>query len=102
MTNFSDADATSLPLAAIATVEPKWWGHSLTIWGAVVTGLAAILPAIGPAVGVEISGDVVRSTGDQAASAAQAVIGLAGTLLAIFGRVRATRPLAQREVTVKL
>ena len=81
---------------------PKWWGHSLTIWGAVVAGLAAVLPALGPALGVEISPQIIHTSADQVTAIVQAAIGLAGTLAAIFGRVRATQPLEQRSVTLKL
>jgi uncharacterized protein (TIGR02594 family) len=88
--------------AAFPSIEPKWWGHSLTIWGAVIAGLAAVVPAIGPAIGVEVSGETILKTGDQVTAISQAVLGLVGTLAAIFGRVRATQPLMQRDLTVKI
>jgi uncharacterized protein (TIGR02594 family) len=80
---------------------PKWWGHSMTIWGALVTGLAAVLPAVGPALGVDISASTVRTAADQVGAVVQAATGLAGTLMVIFGRLRATQPLSQRFVTFK-
>jgi uncharacterized protein (TIGR02594 family) len=82
--------------------QPKWWGQSLTIWGGVVTGLAAVLPAIGPAFGLTVSPATVHTAADQLMAVAQAVAGLTGTLTVIFGRVRATQPLMQRSVTVKV
>jgi uncharacterized protein (TIGR02594 family) len=84
------------------SLEPKWWGHSLTIWGAVIAGLAAVVPAVGPAIGVEVSSETIIKTGDQVTAISQAVLGLVGTLAAIFGRVRATQPLMQRDITVKI
>ena len=83
-------------------VSPKWWGQSLTIWGAVVTGLAAVLPALGPAVGLDVTPAAVHTAADQIGAIVQALAGLAGTLTAIYGRVRATQPLQQRLVTLKL
>ena len=72
----------------------------MTIWGAVVTGLAAILPALGPAIGINVTPQTIHTAADQAAAVIQAATGLAGTLMAIYGRVRATQPLEQRLVTV--
>lgn len=85
-----------------APLDPKWWGQSMTIWGALVTGLAAVLPALGPAIGVSISPDTVHTGADQLTAIIQAVIGLAGTIAAVRGRINATRPLQQRLITMKL
>lgn len=83
-------------------IQPKWWGESITIWGALVTGLAAVLPAIGPAIGLDVSAATIHTAAGQITGIAQAVIGLIGTLTAIYGRVRAQQPLVQRTVTLKL
>jgi uncharacterized protein (TIGR02594 family) len=85
-----------------SAAEPKWWGQSLTIWGAVVTGLAAVLPAVGPAFGLNVSPATVHTAADQIMGIAQALTGLAGTLAAIYGRTRAIQPLIQRTVTLKV
>jgi uncharacterized protein (TIGR02594 family) len=85
-----------------ASAEPKWWGHSLTIWGAVVTGLAAVLPALGPAIGVDITPQAVKTSADQITVIAQAATGLAGTIAVIIGRLRAKQPLQQRTLTLKV
>ena len=82
--------------------QPKWWGQSITIWGGIVTGLAAVLPAIGPAFGLNVSPATVHTAADQMLAIAQAIGGLAGTFTVIFGRVRATQPLMQRAVIVKV
>ena len=80
----------------------KWWGHSITIWGTIVSALAVVVPAVGPAVGVDISGDLVQNAGDDVVSAIQAVAALVGTLMTIYGRVRATQPITRRTLSLKI
>ncbi|MBY0225422.1 MAG: TIGR02594 family protein [Hyphomicrobium sp.] len=80
----------------------KWWGHSLTVWGAFVTAAAAILPTLGPLVGLDITSDAVRQIGSDAAAIVQAIAAFVGTLMTIYGRARATAPLVRREMNVKL
>lgn len=80
----------------------KWWGQSITIWGALITALSTVLPALGPALGVDITGDLVREAGEGIVQTVQAVGGLIGTLLTIYGRMRASKPLAQRSMQLKL
>lgn len=75
--------------------KEKWWGHSMTIWGTIITMLSVVMPAAAPVTGVDISGEEVRDAGEQTVEALQAVGALVGTLLAIFGRMRATAPLAK-------
>lgn len=33
----------------------KWWGNSLTIWGAILTGLTTVLRTLGPVIGVDLT-----------------------------------------------
>ena len=80
----------------------KWWGQSITIWGAIITGLSTVLPALGPAIGIDVTGDLVREAGEGIVQTVQAVGGLLGTVMTIYGRIRATKPLEQRSVQVKL
>jgi uncharacterized protein (TIGR02594 family) len=80
----------------------KWWGQSITIWGAIITGLSTVLPALGPVLGIDITGEMVRELGDNIVVTVQAVGGLIGTLMTIYGRARASTPLAQRSVQLKL
>lgn len=88
------------------TVQPppaaKWWGESLTIWGVIVTALSTVLPVVGPVFGLEITAEMVKQIGAQLTEVIQALGGVIGTLLAIFGRVRATQPITRRLVAVKL
>ena len=71
----------------------KWWGHSITIWGTLITVLSTVVPALAPVTGVDVTGDLVRDAGTQVVDAVQAVGALIGTLMTIYGRVRATGPL---------
>jgi uncharacterized protein (TIGR02594 family) len=82
--------------------SPKWWGESVTIWGAVITALSTVLPALGPAIGIDITGELVREAGEHLVETVQAVGGLIGTAMTIYGRVRATAPLDRRNVTMKV
>jgi uncharacterized protein (TIGR02594 family) len=80
----------------------KWWGESMTVWGAIITALATVLPAFGPALGIDLTGELVQAAGSQIVAIIQAIAGLAGTLMTIFGRVRATQPLERRAISLKL
>ncbi len=98
------AATTPVPPAIVAP-EPsggKWWGQSMTVWGTLITAAATVAPALGPLFGIDISSDTVRQVGGQAAETVRAVAGLAGTLMAIFGRVRASTPLVRRDVSLRL
>jgi hypothetical protein len=84
------------------TPETKWWGQSVTIWGALMTALATVLPALGPVIGIDITGDIVKEAGSQIVSTVQAIAGLVGTIMTIYGRIRATQPLDRRVLSLKL
>jgi hypothetical protein len=73
--------------------EGKWWGHSLTIWGTIVTVLSTVLPALAPVTGVDVTGDMIKSVGRDTVEAVQAIGALLGTLMTIYGRVRASQPI---------
>ncbi len=85
-----------------ASPEPKWWGDSMTVWGTLITAAATVLPAFGPLIGLKISADTVHQIGTQTVEVVQAAAGLIGTLLALYGRTRATQPLVRRELSLKL
>jgi lysozyme family protein len=80
----------------------KWWGSSMTIWGVIVTGLSTVLPVIGPLFGLNVTADLVQQLGDQIVLVAQAVGGLVGTIMAIYGRARATTSLERRKITMTM
>lgn len=93
---------TSETTSVTTQTEAKWWGESMTIWGTIITGLATVLPAFGPLIGIDITGDLVREAGDQIVTLVQAIAGLAGTAMTIYGRVRATQPLTRRALSLKI
>lgn len=80
----------------------KWWGQSVTIWGVVITALSTVLPTLGPVIGIDVTGDLVHELGDGVVQTVQAVGGLIGTIMTIYGRMRASTPLTQRDVQLKL
>ena len=92
-------DMTTINGAAPAA---KWWGSSMTIWGAAITALSTVVPILGPAIGLDVTPDVVRQAGEQMVSIVQAIGGLIGTLMTIYGRTRATQSLERREMQVHL
>jgi hypothetical protein len=95
----SDASPAAQPGAE---AETKWWAHSITLWGVVVTTLSTVLPAIGPVIGLNITAELIHQLGDNVVVFGQALGGLIGTVLAIYGRVRASAPLERRQVTLNL
>jgi hypothetical protein len=75
----------------------KWWAHSKTMWGTIITAAATVIPVLGPALGITLPADVITTFGDQALTAVQALTGLFGTVLAIYGRLNAASPLTLRK-----
>jgi lysozyme family protein len=89
-------------MATSATPTTKWWGNSVTIWGTLITALSTVLPALGPVIGIDITSELVQQLGTHIVEAVQAAGGLIGIVMTIYGRVRASQPLVQREMTLKL
>ena len=103
MTNAPAFPATAQdPVPTSASGQPKWWGQSLTIWGTIVTTLATVLPIAGPLMGIDISAGMVHQLGDSVVHAAQAIGGVIGILMTIYGRTRAIQPLMRRDFMIKL
>lgn len=73
--------------------DTKWWGHSLTIWGVVITTLTTVLPIAARACGYDLSAQAVQDLGVQLTALIQALGGIAGIVMTIAGRARATQPL---------
>ena len=92
-------DATAYETAARTS---KWWGSSMTIWGAAITALSTVVPILGPALGLDVTPDVVRQAGEQFVAVIQAIGGLIGTVMTIYGRTRATQLLERRQVQVNI
>ena len=100
-----------MPNTAATPVDPapapdqqptKWWGESMTIWGALLTGITTVAPAVFAAFGIEVPVELLQKLGGQSVTAAQALIGLAGTVMTIAGRLRATTALQRRVVKLHL
>lgn len=96
-----EGEITMIDTATTKT-EPKWWGRSLTIWGTLITALSTVLPALAPLAGLDLTPEVVREAGHHLVGTAQGLAGLLGTLMALFGRLRAQQPLSRRDVSLKL
>lgn len=97
-TNDSNTGTHTLPKATV----PKWWGQSMTIWGVVVTALSTVLPAVGPLIGLNITAELVHQLGEGIVQVVQASGGLIGTVLTIWGRLRATQPLVRTQLSLTL
>lgn len=82
--------------------EPKWWGESMTIWGTLITTLSTVVPIVSALVGVDISSGLVEQVGNDVTSVIQAMTALTGTLMTIYGRIRASQPLARRSISIRL
>jgi uncharacterized protein (TIGR02594 family) len=80
----------------------KWWGESLTIWGAIVTSISTVAPTILAAMGIDISGDLIQRLGNDMLLTVQAAGGLVGTIMTIVGRVRAVSALERRALSWRL
>ncbi len=92
---------TDMTTSTTDTGNGKFWGHSLTIWGTIVTVLSSVLPALSPVTGVDISGELVQTAGRDVAEAVQAIGALVGTLLTIYGRMRADQPIQRAIIRPK-
>lgn len=91
------SEATNGQTQAAGDDGGKWWAQSKTMWGTLITAAATVIPAIGPALGIVLPADIIQTFGDQAITAVQALAGLFGTVLAIYGRLKADTPLALRK-----
>ncbi len=98
----SNPGDTAMTTSATPASGTKWWGHSLTVWGAIVTALAAIVPALGPVAGIDISSDMVRQLGGEIGGIVQALTGIVGTLMTLIGRARASTQLVRRDMSLRL
>ncbi|MCV0370831.1 TIGR02594 family protein [Filomicrobium sp.] len=97
-----NGDASMSSQQPSSDVTPKWWGESMTVWGALIAAAASVLPAIAPIVGLDITADLVRQVGEEVLQVGQALTALVGTLMAIYGRTQAKRPLMRKAMSLKL
>jgi lysozyme family protein len=64
--------------------------------------LSTVLPTMGPLLGLNITADLVHQVGDQVVQVAQSIGGLVGTVLTVYGRMRATTLLERRQITLNM
>lgn len=92
----------NFPNGVPAGPDSKWWGQSMTIWGALLTALSTVLPLLGPILGINLTVDLVEKLGQDIVLFIQAAGGLIGTIMTILGRMRANTLLERRPVKLKL
>ena len=63
-------------------------------FGGAITALSTVLPVAGTALGLDIRPEIIVQAGEQAVSALQALGGIIGTVMTIYGRARANKPLS--------
>lgn len=98
MTGPTDAPTTK----PYAPTETKSWWQSMTIWGTILTAITTVLPLIGVVLGISITPELAEEIGQNIILVIQAVGGLIGTLMALFGRTRATALLQMRSSRTSL
>jgi uncharacterized protein (TIGR02594 family) len=81
--------------------EPKWWGNSVAIWGTLVTAISTVLPVVAPMFGISLTADTIQQIGAGVLQLVQVAGGLIGTVMAIYGRARATQPLMRRPISLR-
>lgn len=91
-----------IPSGAPEGPDSKWWGQSMTIWGALITALSTVLPLLGPILGINLTADLVDKLGQNIVLLVQAAGGLIGTVMTILGHMRATTLLERRPVKLRL
>lgn len=74
-------------------MESKWILTSVAIWGGIITFLSAVLPAVGKVIGWDINPADLVNLGDAGTQAINAIGGMVGTFLIIWGRLRANSAL---------
>ena len=97
-----DVPAPVLAGGQPAAAQGKWWAHSKTIWGALITVATTVLPVLGPLIGINLPVEIIKQLGEQGPLVVQAVGGLLGTLLTIYGRTQAHQPIVRRDVRVRV
>lgn len=81
-------------MSGISKARPtKWWATSMTLWGTAVTAATTVLPVVAPLLGLSIDTGLVGQIGQQGTQLLQALGGVLGTGLSIYGRVRSTHDL---------
>ncbi|MGE0701628.1 MAG: hypothetical protein AB7O57_21205 [Hyphomicrobiaceae bacterium] len=85
-----------------SATDIKWWGSSITIWGALVTAATTVLPVVLSVFGLDIPAVLIGQLGSNLTTVVQAVGGLVGTVMTIAGRARASAPLSRRPLSLRV
>lgn len=85
-----------------ANTDTKGWWQSMTIWGTLLTAITTVLPLVGVMLGISITPELAEEIGQNIVIVIQALGGLIGTLMALFGRARATALLQSRSSRAKI
>lgn len=84
----------------ITATPPKWWAKSKTVWGAIVSAVAVLGPVLFPALqslGVPIDASVFAAIDAFVQTGFQAIAGLIGAGLTVWGRLDAKSPLRRSD-----
>lgn len=84
------------------TTDIKGWWQSMTVWGTLLTAITTVLPLVGVMLGISITPEIAEEVGQNIVLVIQALGGLIGTFMALFGRARATALLQARSSRVKI
>ncbi|MGE3916473.1 MAG: TIGR02594 family protein [Hyphomicrobiaceae bacterium] len=102
-------ETTTMPDSTPPAISPstsatdiKWWGSSITIWGALVTAATTVLPVVLSVFGLDIPAVLIGQLGSNLTTVVQAVGGLVGTVMTIAGRARASAPLSRRPLSLRV
>lgn len=70
----------------------KWIGASKTAWGVIISVASTIVPVLAPLIGADVTATDVVAAGDSLWAVVQAVGFAFGTILTIWGRLKAKGP----------
>jgi uncharacterized membrane protein len=80
------------------SVPAKQWGESMTVWGVLLTAASTLLLVIGPLLGLDTTAELIEQLGRQLTEIVLALGGIIGTLIAIYGLVRATQAIVCAQI----
>lgn len=78
-------------------MDSKWYARSLTMWGAAVTSVSVVIPAVNPLLqlmfGFEIEPGWLTELDAHIKNILSALGGIGGLIMIVVGRIRAIEPL---------
>ena len=70
----------------------------MTVWGVLLTAASTLLLVIGPLLGLDTTAELIEQLGRQLTEIVLALGGIIGTLIAIYGLVRATQAIVCAQI----